>query len=81
MDNKEVEKDFYQWARQRDWARKDVQQVRFIKGRSGSVLTGEESVLRRLKKQEVLMSVENSSEEKRWRTVNHDVTDIWRAED
>lgn len=53
-----------------------MQQVRFIKGRSGSVLTGEESVLRRLKKQEVLMSVENSSEEKRWRTVNHDVTDI-----
>lgn len=59
MDNKEVEKDLYQWARQRDWARKDVQQVRVIKGRNGSVLKGEESVLRRLKEQEVLMSVEN----------------------
>ena len=49
LDTKEGEKDLYPLARQRDQAGKDVQQVQVIRDRDGSVLTSEESVLRRWK--------------------------------
>ena len=49
MDIKEGELDPFH-ARQRDQARKDIQQVRVIKARDGCILTSEESVMRRWKK-------------------------------
>ncbi|KAK3538295.1 hypothetical protein QTP70_035062, partial [Hemibagrus guttatus] len=62
---KEGEKDLYRLARQRDRDGKDVQQVRVIKDRDGSVLTSEESVQRRWKEYfEELMNEENEREKR-----------------
>ncbi|KAK3560854.1 hypothetical protein QTP86_022604 [Hemibagrus guttatus] len=65
LDTREGEKDLYRLARQRDRDGKDVQQVRFIKDRDGSVLTSEESVQRRWKEYfEELMNEENEREKR-----------------
>ncbi|KAK3527836.1 hypothetical protein QTP86_006924 [Hemibagrus guttatus] len=65
LDTREGEKDLYRLARQRDRDGKDVQQVRVIKDRDGSVLTSEESVQRRWKEYfEELMNEENEREKR-----------------
>ncbi|KAK3518224.1 hypothetical protein QTP70_033929, partial [Hemibagrus guttatus] len=65
LDTREGEKDLYRLARQRDQDRNDVQQVRVIKDRDGSVLTSEESVQRRWKEYfEELMNEENEREKR-----------------
>ncbi|KAK3534979.1 hypothetical protein QTP70_001936 [Hemibagrus guttatus] len=65
LDTREGEKDLYRLARQRDRDGKDVQQVRVIKDRYGSVLTSEESVQRRWKEYfEELMNEENEREKR-----------------
>ncbi|KAK3524528.1 hypothetical protein QTP70_029840 [Hemibagrus guttatus] len=65
LDTREGEKDLYRLARQRDRDGKDVQQVRVIKDRDGSVLTSEESVQRRWKEYfEELMDEENEREKR-----------------
>ncbi|KAK3511968.1 hypothetical protein QTP70_027665, partial [Hemibagrus guttatus] len=65
LDTREVEKDLYRLARQRDQDGKDVQQVRVIKDRDGRVLTSEESVQRRWKEYfEELMNEENEREKR-----------------
>ncbi|KAK3510979.1 hypothetical protein QTP70_027789 [Hemibagrus guttatus] len=65
LDTREGEKDLYRLARQRDRDGKDVQQVRVIKDRDGSVLTSEESVQRRWKEYfEELMNEENEMEKR-----------------
>ncbi|KAF7699893.1 hypothetical protein HF521_002851 [Silurus meridionalis] len=63
LDTKERENDFNRLARQRDRAGKDVLQVRAIKDEDGSMLTSEESVLRRWREYfEQLMNEENERE-------------------
>ncbi|KAI5098774.1 hypothetical protein C0J45_10913 [Silurus meridionalis] len=63
LDTKERESDFNRLARQRDRAGKDVLQVRAIKDEDGSMLTSEESVLRRWREYfEQLMNEENERE-------------------
>ncbi|MCJ8728282.1 hypothetical protein PDJAM_G00002700 [Pangasius djambal] len=63
LDTREGQKDLYRLARQRDRDEKDVQQVRVIKDRDGSMLTSEESVQRRWKEYfEELMNEENERE-------------------
>lgn len=63
LDTKEGEKDLYRLARQRDRAGKDVQQIRVMKDRDGSMLTSGESVLRRWREYfEGLMNEENERE-------------------
>ncbi|XP_051786647.1 uncharacterized protein LOC127528918 [Erpetoichthys calabaricus] len=63
LDTKEGEKD--RWARQRDQAGKDVQQVRVIKDKDGNILTSEERVLSRWKEYfERLMNGENEREKR-----------------
>ncbi|MCJ8744398.1 hypothetical protein PDJAM_G00118210 [Pangasius djambal] len=65
LDTREGQKDLYRLARQRDRDGKDVQQVRVIKDRDGSVLTSEESVQRRWKEYfEELMNEENEREKR-----------------
>ncbi|KAK3511388.1 hypothetical protein QTP70_006111 [Hemibagrus guttatus] len=65
LDTREGEKDLYRLARQRDRDGKDVQQVRVIKDRDGTVLTSEESVQRRWKEYfEELMNEENEREKR-----------------
>ncbi|KAK3527056.1 hypothetical protein QTP86_008661 [Hemibagrus guttatus] len=65
LDTREVEKDLYRLARQRDRDGKDVQQIRVIKDRDGRVLTSEESVQRRWKEYfEELMNEENEREKR-----------------
>ena len=65
LDSKEGEIDLYRLARQRDRDGKDVQQVRVIKDRDGSVLTGASSVMGRWKEYfEELMNVENEREQR-----------------
>ncbi|XP_051800420.1 uncharacterized protein LOC127532561 [Acanthochromis polyacanthus] len=63
LDSKEGETDLYRLARQRDRDGKDVQQVRVIKDKDGSVLTGANSVMGRWKEYfEELMNEENERE-------------------
>ena len=63
LSTKEGEKELYRVARQRDRSGKDVQHVRVIKDADGSLLTSEDSVLRRWKCYfEDLMNVENERE-------------------
>ncbi|XP_051806753.1 uncharacterized protein LOC127534762 [Acanthochromis polyacanthus] len=63
LDSKEGETDLYRLARQRDRDRKDVQQVRVIKDKDGSVLTGANSMMGRWKEYfEELMNEENERE-------------------
>ncbi|KAK3558621.1 hypothetical protein QTP86_022047 [Hemibagrus guttatus] len=65
LDTREGQKDLYRLARQRDRDGKDVQQVRGVKDRDGSVLTSEESVQRRWKEYfEELMNEENEREKR-----------------
>ncbi|KAK3514571.1 hypothetical protein QTP70_021622 [Hemibagrus guttatus] len=65
LDTREVEKDLYRLARQRDQDGKDVQQVRVIKDIDERVLSSEESVLRRWKEYfEELMNEENEREKR-----------------
>ncbi|XP_051793709.1 uncharacterized protein LOC127530597 [Acanthochromis polyacanthus] len=63
LDSKEGETDLYRLTRQRDRDGKDVQQVRVIKDKDGSVLTGANSVMGRWKEYfEELMDEENERE-------------------
>lgn len=63
LDSKEGETDLYRLARQRDRDGKDMQQVRVIKDRDRSVLTGASSVMGRSKEYfEELMNEENERE-------------------
>ncbi|KAK3554912.1 hypothetical protein QTP86_000952 [Hemibagrus guttatus] len=65
LDTRQGEKDLYRLARQRARDGRDVQQVRVIKDRDGSVLTSEESVQRRWKEYfERLMNEENEREKR-----------------
>ena len=48
LDSKEGETDLYRLARQRDRDGKDVQQVKVIKDRDGSLLTSASSVMGRV---------------------------------
>ncbi|KAK3518215.1 hypothetical protein QTP70_033908 [Hemibagrus guttatus] len=69
LDTREGEKDLYRLARERDRDGKDVQQVRVIKDRDGSVLTSEESVQRRWKEYFEKL-IEENEREKRVEGVN-----------
>ena len=63
LEIKEVEKELYRLARQRDRAGKDVQHVRVIKAENGNVMVNSEAVLIRWKKYfEKLMNEENNRE-------------------
>ena len=83
LDTKEGEKIVYRLARQRHQAGKDVQQVRMMKDNDGTVLTDEESVLRRWKEYfEGLMNEENARERRLddGRRVNMEVEGITKEE-
>ena len=63
LEIKEVEKELYRLARQRNRAGKDVQHVRVIKAENGNVMVNSEAVLIRWKKYfEKLMNEENNRE-------------------
>ena len=65
LDSEEEETDLYRFARQTDRGGKDAQQVREIKDRDGSILTGASSVMGRWKEYfEELMNVENEREQR-----------------
>ena len=72
-ETKELEKELYRLARQRDRAGKDVQHVRVINDENGNVMVNSEAVLKRWKEYfEKLMNVENNrdprTEEAEWLT-------------
>ena len=83
LETKEGEKELYRLARQRDRARKDVQQVRVIKDESGNVIVNSKAVLKRWKEYfEKLMNEENNRESRseEAEVVNEEVNCVSREE-
>ena len=83
LETKEVEKELYRLARQRDRAGKDVQHVRVLKDENGNVMVSSEAVLKRWKKYfEKLMNEENDREPRteKAEVVNKEVNCVSRKE-
>ena len=84
LETKEVEKELYRLARQRDRAGKDVQHVRVIKNENGNVMVNSEAVLNRWKEYfEKLMNEENIREPRteEAEVVNEEVNCVSREEE
>ena len=83
LKTKEIEKELYKLARQRNRAGKDVQHVRVIKDENGNVMINSEAVLKRWKEYfEKLMNEENNRDPRTEETevVNEEVNCVSREE-
>ena len=83
LETKEVEKELYRLARQRNRAGKDAQHVRVIKDKNGNVMVNSEVVLKRWKEYfEKLMNEENNRDlmTEKAEVVNKEVNCVSREE-